>query len=427
MLEVRSKRNPSNAPLLLFIAICLTSLIACRVNAATEDWPQWRGPRGDGSSIETHIPTHWSDHDNIAWKTPIPGVGHSSPIVVGDRIFLTTAVESSHQRMLICLSRLDGHILWQRQVMTAPLEQKNSLNSYASATPCSDGRRVWVSFFEQPKIEVTCYDLNGSEIWRVSPGTFASIHGFCSSPILHHGMLILNCDQDAPASIVALDQNTGQERYRIDRPKRTRSYCTPTIFNVDGQTQMVLSGSKSVASYDPDTGKQLWLIDGPTEQYVASIVMTNGILFMTGGFPEHHLMGIDPTGRGNITHSSKIVWHNRKDHRAVSYVPSPVAAGHWFFLVSDDGLGTCWEARTGSQMWKQPLSDHQSASGVVADGNVYFTSDAGETTVFRASPKFELIAKNPLNEQVRASPAISHRQIFIRTWSSLYCIGRSSN
>lgn len=402
MLAARSNRKSFDLRLLLLIAFSLTLLVAHQVRAATEDWPQWRGPRGDGSSLETHVPTHWSDHDNIAWKTPIPGVGHSSPIVVDDRVFLTTAIEATHVRMLICLNRLDGHIAWQRQVMSAPLEQKNSLNSYASATPCSGGRRVW----------------------RVSPGTFSSIHGFCSSPILYHGLLILNCDQDAPASIVAMDQNSGHERYRIDRPKRTRSYCTPTIFNVDGQMQMALSGSKSVASYDPDTGNQLWLIDGPTEQYVASFVMTDGIMFMTGGFPEHHLMGIDPTGRGNITRSSKIVWHNKKDHRAVSYVPSPVASGHWFFLVSDDGLGTCWEARTGRQMWKQPLSDHQSASGVVADGNVYFTSDAGETSVFRASPRFELVAKNPLNEQVRASPAISHGQFFIRTWSNLYCIGR---
>jgi len=393
-------------------------------SAEAEDWPQWRGPRGDGTSLETDLPTHWSANQNVAWKTPIPGIGHSSPIVVGDRVFVTTCIDQSEKRLVLCISRRDGTVLWQRHVLTAPLEQKNSLNSHASATPCSDGKRVWVSFFQSPQIELICYDMEGNEIWRKSPSTFSSIHGFCSSPILYKDMVILNCDQDSPAaSIVAMNQNDGAERYRIDRPNHTRSYCTPALFDVSGQTQMVLSGSKCVASYDPDTGKQKWLIDGPTEQYVASLVMTRGVLFMTGGFPEHHLMGIDPSGAGNITHSPHILWHDKKDHRAGSYVPSPVACGDWFFLVCDDGLATCWEAKTGRRLWKQQINEHQSASGVVAGGNVYFTSDAGETTVFKASAKFELVATNALGEQVRASPAISRGQIFIRTTSNLYCIG----
>lgn len=384
-----------------------------------------------------HLPTHWSasaSHavgsnpgENIAWTTPIPGKGHSSPIVIGDRVFVTTCIEETEQRLLLCLSRRDGNILWQREVLRAPKEKKHDLNSYASATPCSDGMHVWASFYQEPNIELVCYDMDGHESWRKTPGTFQSIHGFCSSPVLYKDLLILNCDQDAPAYIIAYEKATGIERWRADRPNRTRSYCTPTVFDVAGRDQLMLSGSKSVASYDPDTGRQLWVIDGPTEQYVASLVMTRGIVFLTAGFPEHHLMGIDPTGSGNLTHSHNILWHDKKDHRAVSYVPSPVAYGDYFFLLSDEGLATCWEARSGKRMWREQLGRHQSASGVVADGNVYFTDDSGETSIFKASPKFELLAKNPLGEEVRASPAISRGQLFIRTLHHLYCIGSKQN
>jgi hypothetical protein len=416
---------------LLFIGLLLHVCFAmspARAGAApvTEDWPQWRGPRGDGSSLEKNLPTHWSATENIAWKTEIPGKGHSSPIVVGDKVFVTTCLEEQGERMLLCLSRKDGKLLWQKEVAHATLEHKNNLNSYASATPCSDGKYVWVSFFEIPQIDLVCFDLDGKQIWRKSPGTFKSIHGFCSSPIIYKDTIILNCDQDAPAYIVCYDKNNGAERWRIDRPNRTRSYCTPTIFDVAGKKQMILSGSKSVTGYDPDTGAPLWIVDGPTEQYVASMVMTDGVAFMTGGFPEHHLMGIDPTGAGNITKSPQILWHDTTDHPAVSYVPSPVAYGHWFFLVGDGGLATCWDARSGKELWKEKINRHQSASGIVADGNVYFTGDEGETTVFKAAPTFELVAKNPLGEEVRASPAVSRGQIFIRSLHTLWCIGKSS-
>jgi outer membrane protein assembly factor BamB len=409
--------------LLTVLAIGACAVQGRAQSPVTEDWPQWRGPRGDGSSLEQNLPTHWSATENIAWKASVPGKGHSSPIVFGDRIFLTTCLEEKGERVLLCYGRADGKLLWQREVLRSPLEKKHDLNSFASATPCTDGKHVWVSFFETPKIVVACYDMAGNETWRKSPGTFSSIHGFCSSPVLYKDTLILNCDQDAPAYIVAFNKETGEERWRTDRPNRTRSYCTPAFFDVNGRKQMILSGSKCVTGYDADTGKLLWIVDGPTEQYVASLVMTDGVVFLTAGFPEHHLLGIDPTGTGDITKSPQVLWHEKKDHRAVSYVPSPVAGGHWFFLVSDGGIGTCWEAKTGKQLWKQPLSPHQSASGIIAGGNAYFTGDDGETTVFKAAPTFELVGKNPLGENCYASPAVSRGQIFIRTSHTLWCVG----
>ena len=422
-------QTPSHALIatvcLLFLASPLHAGPATQPSSAGADWPMWRGPHGNGESDETNVPTHWSATENIAWQVPIPGKGHSSPVVSGGRIFLTTALEAETRRVLLCLDRADGRILWQRDVITSPLEHKNTLNSYASATPAADGRHVYVSFFGQPEIVIACYDFDGREIWRKTPGTFSSVHGFCSSPVLYKDMVILNCDQDAPigahAFIVALDREDGREVWRIDRPNRTRSYVTPMIADLSGRTQMLLSGSKCVTSYDPDTGKPFWIVDGPTEQMVASLVTTDGVVFVTGGFPEHHLLGIDPSGSGNVTHSN-ILWH---DHRPVSYVPSPIAHGHWFYVVADNGQCGCFEARTGQLMWQQRLGQHHSASAVSAGDNLYFTSDAGETFVVKGTDKYELVSRNDLGEDVRASPAISRGQIFIRSVGSLFCIGKT--
>jgi outer membrane protein assembly factor BamB len=395
-------------------------LLVIAVSARAENWPQWRGPRTDGTSLETEIPTQWSSTDHVRWKTPIPGKGHSSPIIWNDRLFLTTCLENSLDRQLLCLDRASGKILWQKTVLKAPLEQKHNLNSYASATPATDGKHVWVAFFERPRIELVCYDFDGNEVYRKSPREFHSVHGFCSSPVLYKDLVILNCDQDAPADIVAYDRESGAQVWRAPRPNQTRSYCTPLIRTLAGREQLMLSGTRCVASYDPNTGKQLWLIDGPTEQFVASLVESKGIVFLTAGFPTFHLLAIDPSGAGNVT-NTKVLWH---DHRGAAYVPSPIAAGDYFFVVSDDGIASCWHATTGKQMWKHRLGAHHSASPVSAAGNLYYTADDGDTFVFKASPRFEPIGTNSLDEQVRASPAISNGDLFLRGDRHLFCIGR---
>jgi hypothetical protein len=386
------------------------------------DWPAWRGPHGDGRSDEASAPTRWSATENIHWKVRVPGKGHSSPIVFGDRVFLTTALESHEKRMLLCYNRLDGKPIWEREVLRAPLEQRHDRNSYASATPATDGKHVWVSFLQQPTIQLACYDVEGNEVWRKSPGRFSSVHGFCSSPVLHEDLVILNCDQDAKAWIVAYDKATGEERWRADRPNRTRSYCTPLVIDVDGKKQLVLSGSKSVAAYDPETGKRIWMMDGPTEQFVASLAYADGVLFVTGGFPQLHMLGVDPRGRGNVTRTH-IRW---RTHKGVSYVPSPVAHDGHFFVVSDNGLASCFEARTGRLKWKERLGRRHSASAVSAGGRVYFVDDDGETFVVKAAPQFELVAENSLGEACFASPAVSRGQLFIRTVDHLYCIGKEA-
>jgi outer membrane protein assembly factor BamB len=412
------------------LAVITFVLLVLAAPGRAGDWPAWRGPHGDGIADETGVPIRWSKSENIHWKVLIPGKGHSSPIVWGDRVFVSTCLEEVGKRELLCLDRRDGKILWERVVLTAPLEKKHNLNSYASSTPATDGRHVWVSFLAAPEMQVACYDYDGNRIWQKSPGKFFSVHGFCSPPILYKDMVILNGDQDAQAYLVALDKTTGAERWRTDRPNRTRSYCPPLLIDVAGQKQLVLSGSKCVASYDPDTGKQIWIIDGPTEQYVASLVFTENVLFLTTGFPEYHLMGINPDGQGNVTHT-KVLWHEggRQGARGAAYVPSPIAHGPYFFLVSDrptaadNGMASCLEARTGQRLWMERLGRHHSASPVSAGDYLYFLDDDGQTFVLKAASKFELVSRNHLEEACRASPAIAHGQIFIRALNHLYCIG----
>jgi outer membrane protein assembly factor BamB len=391
---------------------------------ADDEWAGWRGPRRDGTSLETGFPVKWSATENVLWKAPIPGKGHSSPVVWGDRIFVTTCVEDRGDRLLLCLDRKDGKVLWERVVVTVKKEGKHGLNSYASATPVTDGKRIWVAFQEEVEFVIYCYDVNGSLVWKKNPGKFLSRHGFCSSPLLYKDTVIFNGDQDADAWIVALDQATGEERWRTDRPNKTRSYVPPVIFEAAGRPQMVLSGSKCVASYDPDTGKQIWIIDGPTEQFVASMVYAEGVFFITGGFPEWHVLGIKPDGQGNVT-SSHILWRDAgKD--ICSYVPSPVAWGPHFFIVSDVGNATCFDAKSGKRLWKEKLGRHHSASPVAAGGNLYFPDDAGITHVVKAGSTFELVAKNEVGEECYASPAFSRGRIYLRTAKSLFCIGEAA-
>jgi hypothetical protein len=322
--------------------------------------------------------------------------------------------------LVLCLDVKSGSILWQKTVLTAKLENKHKLNSYASSIPATDGHSVWVTFLEQPFIRVACYDFDGNRKWIVTPGKFNSPHGFCSSPILYKNLLIVNCDQDnQEAFILALDHRTGKEVYRIDRPNQTRSYCVPLIVDAAGKKQMVLSGSKCVASYDANTGKQIWIIQGPTEQFVASMVYTNDVFFITGGYPQHHVLGIKPDGQGDVT-DTHILW---RTNQATSYVPSPIAYQGLFFLVSDEGIASCFEPKTGERYWKDRLGRHFSASLTAANGYVYFLDDDGRMTVVKANKMFQVVARNDLKEECYASPALSGGQIFIRTTKALYCIG----
>jgi outer membrane protein assembly factor BamB len=391
------------------------------VTAIAGDWPQWRGPRGDGSSPDNSCPVTWNASTNVAWKAEIPGRGHASPIVVGDRVLTVSAIKETEERVLICLDRKNGKVLWQKTAVKSSMERVHTENSHASSTPASDGEKVFCTFLDGREVLVAAYHLDGTLAWMRRPGVFSSVHGFCSTPIIYRDTIIVNCDHDGDGYIVALSRKDGSERWRIERPNQTRSYCTPLIRTIDGRDQMVLSGSKCIASYDPASGKNLWIFDGPTDQFVASPVYHERarLFFFTGGFPDHHLLAIRPDSAGNITNSDRIVWHST---RGVAYVPSPIAVGDWFFITDDLGFAHCFDAKTGAEQWQQRFG-RQHASLVSANGLVYFLNDLGVCRVVRGSNKYEEVAKNELGEPTYASPALSNGQIFIRGERHLYCIG----
>jgi outer membrane protein assembly factor BamB len=384
-----------------------------------ENWPAWRGPRGDGTSNELNVPVTWSDSQNVAWKTAIPGKGHASPIVWEDRVFVVSCDEAKQERLLLALDRGHGKLLWQRVVLHSPLEDKHQLNSFASSTPATDGELVYVTFLDRSQMVVAAYDFEGRQRWLVRPGGFSSKHGYCSCPVLFEDKVIVNGDHDGDGYLVALERATGKTLWKVDHENKTRSYSTPLVREIEGRTQMVLSGSKCVASYDPHDGSRHWIIDGPTEQFVASVVYDGKLFFLTAGFPEYHLLAVRPDGSGNVT-DTHIAWRTTK---GAGYVPSPIIVGDYFLVVTDGGVASCFDAATGERQWMQRIGTHYSSSLVTAGGLVYFTSDEGNTKVVRPGPKLDVVAENKLGEYSYASPAISHGQILFRGEEHLIAIG----
>ena len=408
----------------LYLTLLLTVIIICspaQISSGEENWPGWRGPRGDGSAEnDSRLPVKWNVAENTLWKTPLPGKGHASPIIWENRIFIVSALDETRDRALICLERESGRILWQQTVLQSPPERIHKLNSLASSTPVTNGKLIFVSFLDRDEMFIAAYDFSGKEIWKKRPGTFSSIHGYCSSPILWNKKLIINGDHDGEAYIVALDQSNGNLIWKTPRPNKTRSYCTPIIRQIENRNQMILSGSKSVASFDPDSGKQHWIIDGPTEQFVASLVYNGNLLFMTCGFPERHMMAIRPTGTGNVT-ETHVAWRTT---RSASYVPSPVAIGDYFLVVADNGVASCFIAKSGERLWNERLPRRHSASVIAANGLAYFLSDQGVMSVIRPGKEFDLVAQSELGEQCNASPAIYGGNFYIRGDKHLFCIGK---
>jgi hypothetical protein len=365
------------------------------------------------------VPLHWGLTSNIAWKIELPGSGHASVIVFGDCIFTVAAQTETEERILLCIDRKLGQIRWKQSVLRSPLEAKHNLNSFASSTPATDGELVYTAFLDRDRMFVAAYDFEGNQRWRTRPGPFASHHGFCSSPILYKDKVILNGDHDGDSYLIAISCADGRVLWKTVRENRTRSYCVPLIRKTAGRTQMVLSGNKCIASYDPDTGTKLWMMDGPTEQFVASPVYSEltGWFYITAGYPEHHILAILPNGAGDVTKSGT-AWRTT---RGAGYVPSPILVGKHFYVISDGGVAHCFDAKTGALAWAERLGE-QHSSLVSAQGRIYFLNDRGQTHVIASGEKFVRLAQNDLGEKCFASPAISEGQIFFRGDKHLFCI-----
>jgi len=390
--------------------------------AHAENWPGWRGPRGDGTSLEKAVPTRWSGNGNIVWKTAVPGEGSSSPILWDDRIFLTTALKESQSRVLLSFDRKTGALLWRQTVLQAPLEAKHNENSHASATPATDGQKVYVTFLDDNEVMVAAHDFSGKQLWRVRPGGFKSQWGFSHSPVLFEDKVLVSCYSKGENFVVALSKEDGHIVWKTPGTNPTQSYSAPLVRQMAGRLQMVVPGNKAVTSYDPSTGKVLWAVDGPSDDSVATPVYHEkaGLVLSSSSWPKRVLLAIKPDGQGNVT-GDKVAWETSE---GAPYVPSPIAVGDWFFTSSFAGRAAhCYDAATGTVLWKEPMGLHH-ASPVSANGLVYFLNDDGVMHVIRAGPEFELVARNELGEKTYASPALSDGQIFLRSFNHLYCIGQ---
>jgi outer membrane protein assembly factor BamB len=404
--------------LLLALSLALSGLAP---RATAENWPAWRGPRGDGTSLETNTPIRWNPAQNLAWKTAVPGLGHSSPIVWGDRIFTATAFPEQAERALLCFDRRTGQIRWRQTVLTAPLEAKNGENSYASGTPATDGERVYVAFQDGQQVAVAAVDLDGKPLWLVHPGTFHNDHGFSSSPVLYEDKVILSAQSKQGNFLVALRRTDGQILWKSALDNPSNSFGQPLVGALAGRPQLILCGDKAVTSFDPQSGERLWFVENASTDSVITPVFSEpaGLLLTSSSWPKKELVAIKPDGRGDVT-QSKIAW---KSAVGAPYVPSPIAVGGFFLTVAESGNELyCFAAATGRILWHEPIG-HAHASPVRVGGLVYFLTDQGTTQVIRPGEKYELVAANELGEKCFASPAISGGQIFLRGATNLFCIG----
>lgn len=396
-------------------------LLACILTpAGAENWPSWRGPRGDGTSLEKNLPLRWNDPAVLRWKTPLPGFGHASPIVWGDRIFTVTALEATQERQILCLDAVTGKILWQKTVLKAPLEKKHNDNSYASGTPATDGEKVVVTFLDGPSIAVAAYDFAGQQLWLVRPGTFEGPWGLNSSPVLFQDEVIINGGSKGPDSfLAALSQKDGHTLWKIPQPTHNSCYSTPLIRELAGRTQCLMAADKSVSSYDPKDGKRLWFVEGPSDEFVASIVYNEraGLLLAGSSWPKQLFFAIKPDGQGNVT-QTKVAWRSPDNTSANA---SPIAVGDYFIGLDTPGNATCYDAASGKILWKQRVGSHH-ASPIAADGLVYLLSDAGQVRVIKPGPAYECVAQYDMGEKFFASPVVSGGRIFLRGYQNLYCI-----
>ena len=403
---------------LLLTAFAAGSLF---LSAQAEDWPGWRGPRGDGVSLERNVPTVW-DVAAATWKTPVPGSGHASAIVWGDRIVTVTAVPEELARVLVCFDRGTGRLLWQQTVVQGPLEKLNRENSYASGTPVTDGQCVFVNFRVGDDLVVASHSLaDGKPLWLVRPGTHVGEWGFSNEPVLYKDKVIVDGDSKGDSFLIALNRDDGRTAWRVDRTHRGISYSAPLIREMAGRLQLVQCGDRSVTSFDPDTGQPLWTVDGPSEEFVATPCYDEktGLVFISSSWPQRHLLAIRPDGRGNVT-ETHVAW---RDKRGAPYIPSFLVVGDLLFSISDTGVAYCYEAATGKVYWQERLGRHH-ASPVLVGGLVFFINDQGEINVIKPGPQFDRVAKYELGEPCYASPAISNGQVFLRGFQHLFCLGK---
>jgi outer membrane protein assembly factor BamB len=393
--------------------LLLLAVLPILVNA--EDWPQFRGPGGQGHSSETGLPFEWSETDNVRWKIALPGLGWSSPSIEGGTIWLTTATEEGRSLRLLAVDRKSGKILKNVEVFhlegDIPVHGKNSR---ASPTPVVDGDRVYVHF---GSYGTACIRADGEVLWRTRLEYYHR-HGPGGSPIVYKDLLIISCDGYDIQYVVALDKRTGEIRWKKPRAGY-QAYTTPLLITVDGKDQMISPGAWRAVAYDPSTGEEIWSVRyGKGYSNVPRAVFGHGSVYICTGFDQADLLAVDPTGTGDVT-ETHVAWQSK---RGIPLTPSPILVGDQIYFVSDNGVTTSLDAKTGKEHWRQRLGGNYSASPVYADGRMMFLSEECETTIIEPGQTYKALAKNRLEGRCLASIAVSGGALFLRTDTHLYRI-----
>ena len=400
---------------LLRVAVALGALFGA-VPAAGQDWPEFRGPTGQGISSARGVPSEWSETKNLAWKTPVPGLGWSSPVVGGGLVWLTTATgEREVSLRALAFDAATGHEVVNVEVFRLrSLRELNPKNSWASPTPILDGDRVYVHFGADGTAALT---TTGEIVWKAK-FPYESQHGAGGSPVLFGDLLIFSCDGSDAAFVIALDKKTGKTRWKTNRRSPAdQAYTTPLVIRVGERDQVISIGAFRVGAYDPATGKEIWrasYADGFSN--VPRPVYAHGLVYVATGFQQPTLIAVRPDGTGDVT-KTHIAWELK---RGAPFTPSPVMVGDELYVLNDGGILTAVEAKTGSVLWQQRLGGSYSASPLFVDGKLYFSSEEGVTTVLAPGKEFRRLATNRLQGAILSSIAVANGSLFVRTDSHLY-------
>ena len=408
------------------ISLALLIISSLTATGLAANWPQWRGPDGSGISNEKNLPAAWTPTTNIKWKAAIPGRGHSSPIVWGNRVFVTTAVEGDvvpgakavkhmndgkeflhpdsigadrkHQFKVIALNRESGKVVWEAVAWEGtPYDNRHRKSSYAASTPATDGKMVYAFFGTEG---LYAYDFNGKLAWKAQLGNLGTVGmGTGTSPILFDNLVIVQCDEDngEGSFIVALDKKTGKEAWRTPRKVQV-SWSTPLLVKTATRSELITSGTETVISYDPATGKELWRHKGVESNAIPSPVANSDMVFLVAGFPAKVAMAIKLGGNGDLTGTPNVPW---KYAKGTAYVPSPILYGDYLYLTTDRGILTCIDAKTGEVKYEGgriPIPATFTASPVAFEGKILMTSEDGDTFMVKAGPKHEILGTNSIGE-----------------------------
>lgn len=408
------------------VGTLVVMLLTTNLHTLAKDWPQFRGPGGLGASEETNLPLRWSDTENLAWRTPLPGYGASSPITLGERLYLTCysgyGTDGASQRMedltlhVVCVDRAGGAIAWDRELQPKlPESERVRDHGYAGPTPATDGKHLYVFF---GKTGVFKFDLDGNQLWQADVGSKTHGWGCGTSPVLFENLVIVNASVES-GSLVAIDKATGDEVWRAGGMER--SWNTPHLVQLaNGNQELVVSVRGYVLGFDPKTGQELWRCDGVPDYVCPSVISRDGVAYIIGG-RRSMAIAVRAGGRGDVTRTHK-VW----EAKAGANVTSPVIHdGHLYWVSDRNKVAYCLEMGTGKVLYSERFPDQPYASAAVGDGKIYIVTRYGGTYVLAATPQFKQLAHNELDDDstFNASPVISNGQLFLRSDRYLYCVG----